>query len=64
MTDLEEAIGNCKYARSLGEVALQQHLESWASAVMAFDDEDYNYYLSVMEIKQKLDTEECLLKEV
>lgn len=62
MTPREEAIADCKYAKSLGETALQHHLRMW----YAWDggtQSDVDYYLTIDEIRVKLGTPRCLLEE-
>lgn len=67
--DRDEAIADCKYAASLGEFALEQHIESWtapggwepACPEKVWRDGEYPYHLAIMEIKSKLGTDECLI---
>lgn len=58
----EEAISDCKYAKSLGEVAFQQHMSIWSGFPPGFDSPDYEYWCTLSEIQEKLETDECLLK--
>lgn len=64
MTPREEAIADCKYANNLGYIALQEHINQWLGFPPSMDmEEDYAYWIAMVEIKQKYNTEECLLKE-
>lgn len=63
MTPREEAIADMRYAKSLGEVALTQHYLIWRGATVPYPSDDAEYASVIMEIYNKLDTEECLLKE-
>lgn len=70
-----QAISDCKYALSLSEIALKQHIDLWTnlrqneirlkvehgSDIWSEDDEEYA--LALQEIQAKLHTNECLLKE-
>jgi hypothetical protein len=66
MTPMEEAIITCKYALSLGLTALNEHIDMWmddevnASGILSYDE--VQYIKALTEIKQKLGTEQCLLK--
>lgn len=70
MTAREEAIADCKYAKSLGNTALEKHIQSWSipfeqhvkQGYLVCPDDDV-YIDAIAEISQKLDTDECLLKE-
>lgn len=53
-----------RYAKSLGETALKQHYLIWRGATLPYPSEDADYAQAVMEVYDKLDTVECLLKEV
>lgn len=69
MTPREEAIADCKYARSLGEIALSQHIDMWTglraqASKVELNRDEYSYFVAMNELKRKLNTEECLLKEV
>lgn len=62
MTQLELAVADCRYARSLSEYALEQHFKLWES----FDigtKEEVEYHRALFDIQAQLDTDECLLKE-
>lgn len=63
MTPREEAIADMRYAKSLGETALKQHYLIWRGMTVLYPSYDADYAKVVMEIYDKLDTEECLLKE-
>jgi hypothetical protein len=67
MNEHDEAVADCKYASLLGEVALNQHLERWSDMGVDPDkvyreEGEYEYHLAIVEIKEKLGTEQCLLK--
>ena len=62
MTPREEAIADMRYAKGLGETALKQHYLIWRGATLPVGSEDAEYAAAVMEIYDKLDTEDCLLK--
>lgn len=62
MNQMEQAIQDLKYARSLGETAFNQHIDIW-SIVGLQDQDDIDYADAIKEIKQKLGTDKCLLKE-
>lgn len=69
MTPREEAISDCRYARSLGEIALSQHIDIWTgvhaqASKVELNREEYSYFVAMNELKRKLDTDECLLTEV
>jgi len=65
MTPRELALQDCKYALSLSETALDQHLDIWLNCpavyIEAFDEEDEQYLLTLQEIKASLYTDECLI---
>lgn len=66
MTPREEAISDCNYAKSLGNIALSEHLFIWGSMEERFDlesKENQEYYLAIVEIYDKLNTPECLLEK-
>lgn len=63
ITQEEQAVLDCKYARSLGEVALQQHFQHWEGFPPSYDSDEYAYWVTIACIKMNLDTPECLLKE-
>lgn len=58
----EEAIADCKYAKSLGETALKEHIHIWEVHYTAEGD-DHKYRTAILEIKKKLGTPQCLLEE-
>ncbi len=62
-----QAISDCKYALSLSETALQQHLYYWlhvtTESSIPLYEEDQEYMLTLKEIQDKLQTNECLLKQ-
>lgn len=62
-TPEEQAIADCKYARDCGMTALKQHWLNWRGATVVAGSDDSKYARTVMEIWDKLGTEECLLKE-
>ncbi len=57
------AISDCKYALSLSETALQQHLNVWLEDECIQPASDQEYLLILKEIQANLYTNECLLKE-
>lgn len=61
--DHEMAVADCKYAKSLGDLALIEHFKHWLdiNAICEYL-EDIQYQAAIREIKNKLGTEECLLK--
>jgi hypothetical protein len=61
MTDRDAAIADAKWAWFLGETALKQHLHNWCDPT-GLGDYDYVYHLTSIEIRNKLGTDECLLK--
>ena len=66
MTPREEAIYDCNYAKSLGNIALSEHLFIWGSMKERFDlepKENQEYYLAILDIYAKLNTPECLLEK-
>lgn len=64
MTPREQAIDDMKYAKSCGATALKQHYMIWRGATLPYPSDDAEYAQAVMEVYDKLDTEECLLKGV
>lgn len=68
MSDIRDlAIADCKYGLSLGEVALNEHIKHWTGVAAkankaCFDKDEYQYFVAMNEIKNKLGTEQCLLK--
>lgn len=63
MSDVrDEAIADCKYAKSLGTVALMQHIAVWQTLIDEDNQSDNEYHAAIAEIEYKLETEECLLK--
>jgi len=67
MTPREQAIDDCNYAQSLGEIALIQHISIWKDGRLSlghsFQGGDEEYYLAIIEIWDKLNTPECLLEK-
>jgi len=68
MTDREEAIADCKYALSLdcGDgtfTALNEHIAIWAGYRPQDNASDAQYRLTINEIREKLHTSNCLLKD-
>lgn len=62
-TTREEAIADCKYAKSLGTVALNEHFNHWFGFPPSMEMKaDYEYWCVLGEIREKLDTDECLLR--
>lgn len=57
-----EAIADCKYAKSLGDVALKQHIAIWQTLIDECDQSDNEYHSAIAEIEDKLGSEECLLR--
>ncbi len=67
MTPREEAIADCKYGYELGKhdgkfTALHFHIGLWYGHRPQDDADDREYRATINEIKQKLFTDECLLK--
>lgn len=58
----DEAIADCKYAKSLGNIALMQHIGFWQTLIDEDSQSDNEYHAAILEIEYKLETEECLLK--
>lgn len=67
MTPLEEAIITCKYASNLGLTALNEHFNLWIdpefNAMHPLSGDEQDYVDALIEIKNKLGTEQCLLKQ-
>lgn len=57
----EEAIQDCKYAKQCEGSALSLHIAIWSGATGVTGD-DIEYRNTINEIKEKLGTEQCLLK--
>lgn len=62
-----EAICDCKYAKSLGEAALMQHITIWRDSLKPYGSTDadlihFEYWKTIFEISEKLGTPECLLE--
>lgn len=64
MTPREEAIADCKYALLLGTTALWNHFAQWMPEHPLDSASDLEYRKTLFEIRDKHNTEECLLKEV
>lgn len=62
MTPREEAIADMKYTKSLGMTDLKQHYLFWRGATVPHPSDVAEYASVVMEVYDKLDTDECLLK--
>lgn len=59
----QQAISDCKYAKSLGSTALNQFLSSWLDDwYEGIHNKDMDYYLALKEISDKLGTPGCLLE--
>ncbi len=64
-----QAISDCRYALSLSETALREHIINWTCAAYSdfnegeMSQDDQEYLLTLKEIQAKLYTNECLLKE-
>lgn len=67
MTPREQAIDDCNYAQSLGEIALIRHISIWKDGRLSlghsFQEGDGEYYLAILKINTKLNTPECLLEK-
>lgn len=60
----QEVIRDCKYAKSLGSTALDQHTRIWKDMWAThpnLSQDDREYSLTISEIVDKLHTDECLL---
>lgn len=57
----DEAIIDCKYGKQCGGSALAMHIAIWSGADGVTGD-DIEYRNTILEIKSKLETDECLLK--
>lgn len=64
MTPREDAISDMRYAKSLGSTALWEHLAQWLPEHPLDSTSDQEYRAALFEIRDKHNTEECLLKEV
>lgn len=62
MSPREEAIADMRYAKSLGMTALKQHYMIWRGATVPYPSDVAEYASVVMEVYDKLDTDECLLE--
>lgn len=63
MNAWEEAIADCKYAKSLSQSMLIMHLGIWSESTgISTDVWDREYQLTILEIQRKLGTTECLLE--
>ena len=64
----QQAIDDCRYAKSLGETALHQHFMHWRDfegysvPLTDYEKRDILYYRTISEIASKLNTTECLLE--
>lgn len=59
----KQAISDCKYAKSLGDTALNEFLSSWLEdGYEDIHNKDMDYYLALKEISDKISTPECLLE--
>ena len=58
------AVADCKYASSLSDFALGQHIYNWIAGDDVEDlcSDQLEYYFAIKEIADKLDTDECLLR--
>lgn len=63
MTPREEAIADMRYARSCGTTAYWEHLAQWMPEHPLDSEHDKEYRKTLFEIRDKLYTDECLLKE-
>ncbi len=64
MTARSDAISDMKYYKSLGEARLKAHYLLWRGATLVVGTYDADYACTIMEIHDKLNTNECLLKEI
>jgi hypothetical protein len=63
MNQREQAILDCKYAASLSVTTLMMHIGIWTLDVLRPTDyDDIVYQQTIIEIKSKLGTDQCLLK--
>lgn len=60
----QDAVMDCRYALSLSQTALHQHLNTWLESLDEMSEDDKEYCLTLAEIKAKLGTNKCLLKEI
>jgi hypothetical protein len=67
----QQAISDCKYAKSLGNTALMQHIMIWGEwdgvtlrpgGLYADEEYDLEYYKTIFEVADKLGTPECILE--
>lgn len=64
MSPKEEAIVTCQYACNLGLTALKEHFSLWLEDDSAdFTEDELLYIEALIEIKSKLGTEQCLLRQ-
>ena len=59
----KEAVEDCQWALGMSETALHQHIDMWTGFPPSVDSPQYSYWCTIAEIKSKLGTNECLLKE-
>lgn len=63
MSPKEQAISDCKYAKSLGELALKSHIKIWTNENIPPEDEYEALYMeAIREIEDNLNTQQCLIK--
>ena len=58
-----EAIQDAKYFVKLSDHALDNQIDLWCNNSDDMSEDDTEYFLTLLEIKTKLHTNECLLKE-
>jgi hypothetical protein len=58
----QQAISDCLYAKSLGNIALMQHIRIWDNNWATVSEIDKPYADAILEISEKLGTPECLLE--
>ena len=63
MTPREEAIADMRYAKKLGSTAFWEHLSQWLPEHPLDSASDLEYRKALFEIRDKHNTENCLLKE-
>lgn len=62
MNQREQAILDCKYATSLSVTTLMAHIGIWTlDSIPTTDYDDIVYQQTIIEIKSKLGTDQCLL---